>query len=579
VADEADEDSDHEGGDGSGDGGDGGEWACVAQTLDAVLALRQLKRAFPQASDSACRAALAVQASFAAAAVALYREAVMLSLPSRALLSRRPDARQPPRGNKTRYARVEDLFQKPLTTELMRTHEMSAALWAQQVRVMDGGGPQPEWRCRFFRVQRAKPEVYAILRDVAAAGAKGVNGGDGDEDVVLLRWFELPSALQHSHCGTWNLLWTWRPPRVNHTELLPWQRVNHFPQSRQLTRKDLLKKNLHRRNAVVSGRLAEACDILPLTFILPKEYVAFCDAFARCAEAEGEANVWIMKPVGLSRGRGISMLNDISGVSYGEAMVIQRYVNRPLLLDGYKFDLRLYVLVTSFAPLEAFLYSEGFGRFSTQLYSLDPSRLHDRFVHLTNASIQKEREDDAQHNPHVDSEGGTKCSLAAVRQKLAAAGVDVSLLWGRIVELVLCSLDAVHDCFPPQPTCFELFGYDVLIDEHLKPWLIEVNASPSLARDNPLDCVVKEALIADTLALVAPPYFDRVLWHEMLRWRLSAAGGERVRATPAFAAELSALLHGEEHRAYGQAPRRLGGYERIAPGPAWDRVCRRRKEK
>ena len=175
--------------------------------------------------------------------------------------------------------------------------------------------------------QRAKPEVYAILRDVAAAGAKGVNGGDGDEDVVLLRWFELPSALQHSHCGTWNLLWTWRPPRVNHTELLPWQRVNHFPQSRQLTRKDLLKKNLHRRHAVVSGRLAEACDILPLTFILPKEYVAFCDAFARCAEAEGEANVWIMKPVGLSRGRGISMLNDISGVSYGEAMVIQRYVN------------------------------------------------------------------------------------------------------------------------------------------------------------------------------------------------------------------------------------------------------------
>ena len=172
------------------------------------------------------------------------------------------------------------------------------------------------------------------------------------------------------------------------------------------------------------------------------------------SEAEGEANVWIMKPVGLSRGRGISMLNDISGVSYGEAMVIQRYVNRPLLLDGYKFDLRLYVLVTSFAPLEAFLYSEGFGRFSTQLYSLDPSRLHDRFVHLTNASIQKEREDDAQHNPHVDSEGGTKCSLAAVRQKLAAAGVDVSLLWGRIVELVLCSLDAVHDCFPPQPTCF-----------------------------------------------------------------------------------------------------------------------------
>ena len=61
--------------------------------------------------------------------------------------------------------------------------------------------------------------------------------------------------------------------------------------------------------------------------------------------------------VGSSRGRGISILNDISGVSYGEAMVIQRYIAQPLLLDGFKFDLRLYVLVTSFNPLEAFLYT------------------------------------------------------------------------------------------------------------------------------------------------------------------------------------------------------------------------------
>lgn len=65
-----------------------------------------------------------------------------------------------------------------------------------------------------------------------------------------------------------------------------------------------------------------------------------------------------MKPVGRSRGEGIFLVSDICHVAYGEAMVVQKYVERPLLLHGHKFDLRLYVLVTSFNPLEAFLYQE-----------------------------------------------------------------------------------------------------------------------------------------------------------------------------------------------------------------------------
>ena len=64
---------------------------------------------------------------------------------------------------------------------------------------------------------------------------------------------------------------------------------------------------------------------------------------------------------------------------------------------------------------------------------------------------------------------------------------------------MLRTLLAVHDAIPHQPNAFELFGFDVLIDAQLRPWLIEVNASPSLARENPLDIEVKERLVADTL--------------------------------------------------------------------------------
>ena len=61
-----------------------------------------------------------------------------------------------------------------------------------------------------------------------------------------------------------------------------------------------------------------------------------------------------MKPVGLSRGRGIIMIKDLSDLTYSQESVVQRYIERPLCLDGYKFDLRLYIVVTSFQPVSAY---------------------------------------------------------------------------------------------------------------------------------------------------------------------------------------------------------------------------------
>lgn len=82
-------------------------------------------------------------------------------------------------------------------------------------------------------------------------------------------------------------------------------------------------------------------------------------------EREGEWNIWIMKPTSKSRGRGIQVINDITQVMYSEPVILQKYLKNPLLLRGYKFDMRIYVLVTSFNPLEAFLYKEGFARMTT----------------------------------------------------------------------------------------------------------------------------------------------------------------------------------------------------------------------
>jgi tubulin polyglutamylase TTLL1 len=76
-----------------------------------------------------------------------------------------------------------------------------------------------------------------------------------------------------------------------------------------------------------------------------------------------------------------------------EAYVISRYIDKPLLIGGKKFDLRIYVLVTSYKPLKVWYSSFGFARFCNEKYSSDISEMDNMMMHLTNVAIQKKGDD------------------------------------------------------------------------------------------------------------------------------------------------------------------------------------------
>jgi tubulin polyglutamylase TTLL1 len=111
-----------------------------------------------------------------------------------------------------------------------------------------------------------------------------------------------------------------------------------------------------------------------------------------------------MKPTDKARGIGIFIIskinqikkwskeNKVQNFSYATARdhyVVSKYIDNPLLIGGKKFDLRLYVLVTSWKPLVAYRHVMGFARFCTVNYSSDIDELDNNFIHLTNVSIQK----------------------------------------------------------------------------------------------------------------------------------------------------------------------------------------------
>lgn len=114
----------------------------------------------------------------------------------------------------------------------------------------------------------------------------------------------------------------------------------------------------------------------------------------------------------------------------------------------------------------------------------------------------------------VDCEDiGNKWTLGALLRIMEKSGVDTKLLMVRIEDLVVKTLLSVQRVIGAScrklnlspNNCFELFGFDILIDAELKPWILEVNLSPSLNCDAPVDSIIKSDLVASTLNLARIP--------------------------------------------------------------------------
>jgi hypothetical protein len=144
-----------------------------------------------------------------------------------------------------------------------------------------------------------------------------------------------------------------------------------------LGRKDNLSKNILKKEQ----KYGEEFNITPKGYVLPEDL----SKFQKEAKLNPEEN-FIVKPKASSCGRGISVIKGKDPVPLKEC-IIQKYIDNPLLIDGNKFDLRLYVCVTSYSPLKVYLYHDGLVRFSTKKYDME--NIKDVFSHLTNYSINK----------------------------------------------------------------------------------------------------------------------------------------------------------------------------------------------
>lgn len=271
------------------------------------------------------------------------------------------------------------------------------------------------------------------------------------------------------------------------------QRASKFEGSRLACEKDETHRALQLFRCV-HGK--DALPFVPRSFILPEDAHAFTNALKNSSKRKsglsgrGVKSTFIVKPSRGSEGDGIILCQRPEDLPHyvldrHRSWIAQDYIERPLTIDGFKFDLRLYVLVCSVDPLRVYLCSEGMVRLASSQYQPpNASNLREAFIHLTNYSLNKRNKSGYIHtypcertntntsqqadgsmccvatsatsggegefgpglpNHDHESEGGSKRKLSDTLPLICKmAGVDDEALWTSMKDLVAKTMIALQ---------------------------------------------------------------------------------------------------------------------------------------
>ncbi|XP_068140991.1 tubulin glycylase 3B [Drosophila tropicalis] len=222
---------------------------------------------------------------------------------------------------------------------------------------------------------------------------------------------------------------------------------------------------------------------------------------------DGCRNLWILKPGYQSRGIGIvirSSLDDIlawTSNNQNKKYIVQKYIERPLLVHRTKFDIRQYMLITiGESQVTIWTYRDCYLRFSSQEFTMDDLR---ESIHLTNNSVQKRYKNKLNRDSRLPKHNmwsldQFKCHLRHVNAPDDTWSKIYSGFKQNLVAVVMASLDETDLV----QNAFELYGCDFMLDEHYNPILIEINSTPDLSPSTEVTSRICPMVLKDVIRVV-----------------------------------------------------------------------------
>jgi hypothetical protein len=235
----------------------------------------------------------------------------------------------------------------------------------------------------------------------------------------------------------------------------------------------------------------------PKTYLLPRDKNVFLKEVR--SRGESRSNMWIGKPRNDYGGTGIcvwkgtdsDLAKTVRESGDVKRSVIQHYIGDPLLVGGYKFHMRIHLVITNLNPLEAYVQENGQCLFATKPYTLSSKTLGENFdppTHVTNMGLNSKpenKENFFRKKPVIGR--GQQIRVRQLVAHLAENYPKFSkrALWQQILEI--SEQTSRYFAKGIRPQCkivrdrhFEIFGMDLMLDKDFKVWMCEVNTDPGL---------------------------------------------------------------------------------------------------
>ncbi|EAS03760.2 tubulin-tyrosine ligase family protein (macronuclear) [Tetrahymena thermophila SB210] len=380
---------------------------------------------------------------------------------------------------------------------------------------------------------------------------------------ILMKRSWITEMKQNS--TSWNFKWKPTSSGLHYDELTKIgtkkQSTNHIQFHSEISSKAKLFTNLTYYAKTVDE---QAQFIIPSSFLLnldseslTDELDEFFDLFLTVQNSTALENIWLLKPTDTNRGRGIKLFNKLEQfmtymqgygknglirekliklgvinendiiqnykqsqvyeqyntknlqnkskkIAGGKQLIIQKYLENPLLITNRKFDMRIWVLIDQ--DLQYYVFKEGYIRLSSEIYNLDSQNLNNIFIHLTNNAVQKTSQNYGKY------ENGNIISYKQMKDILSEQKPNISFdqILNQIKQCIMYSMTAAEKKLTKRVNnnTFEIFGYDFMVDQQGEVSLIEINSNPCLEESNQLLSTLIPRMLNDAFRLTIDKIFS-----------------------------------------------------------------------